>query len=148
MSIENIKDYQFQKNTLSAGVGIYIKTDIGGIDKSLLKVINNGIGKIGLKASKYIVYPHFQYEMQKFLREGGGQSGQYAWGYWSRKRGGAFTYIDNARSTWFTNGWKGGKNKEARYPIHPRSYKKYRQRRTQPKSNQYSMIDTLSLIHI
>lgn len=137
------------KYTFNHTSNITITTDIDNISRKLGAIIQKGIPKIGLKASRTIIYPVFVYEAKKFIQQGGAERGEYAWGYWRRKRGGSrnFQYVDNARSSWFSDRWRHKGKAEVRYPIHPRSYMRFRKERKAPRSNQYALYDTSRLIN-
>ena len=74
------------KYTFNHTSNITITTDIDNISRKLGAIIQKGIPKIGLKASRTIIYPVFVYEAKKFIQQGGAERGEYAWGYWRRKR--------------------------------------------------------------
>lgn len=133
------------KYTFNSQNTFTVNTDIGKISRKLSRVIERGVPKIGIQATRKIIMPIFTYEAKKFINEGGADSGVYAWGYWRRKKGGQFTYVDNKRSSWFSDRWSHRGKSEVRYPIHPRSYTKYRKERRVPRSNQYALYDTAKL---
>jgi len=129
-------------------IDISVDTNINKIDKHLTKIISGGVPKVGIEATRKIIYPVFEFEAKKLIESGGEESGQYAWGYWSRKKGkGDFTLITNKKSTWFSDRWQHKGKAEVRYPIHPRSYFKYRQNRKIPRSNEFALHDTTKLLN-
>lgn len=137
--------YSFTHN---GKVMIEVQHNIDKIDKHLFKVISGGVPKVGLKASRNIIYPVFQYEAKKLIESGGEESGYYAWGYWSRKRGaGNFRLVTGKKSTWFSDRWRNKGKAEVRYPIHPRSYMRYRQSRKIPRYNEFALHDTTKLLN-
>lgn len=119
-----------------------ISTDLHILEKKI-EQFEKKFGKVTSKyGKKYAIQPIIKY-IQKLMREGGSSERRFSWGYWERSGGGDFKYR-KAKSGWFTNGFT-SKRKVQRFPIHPRFYF-LRKVRKRPKSGEFALIDTSTMI--
>ncbi len=100
--------------------------------------------ELGLKYTKSHIAPLFIRKIHELMLAGGSKDSRFSWGYWERKRGGTPFVYKKGKATSFSYGWKGKGVK--RYPIHPRSYLKRKNRR-KPVAGQFALYDTGKLFN-
>lgn len=132
-----MSNYTFTHGSFSTTV----RTDFEVVYKKIQQY-DKKFARVTTKYAKQYAIEPIQDYIKKLILSGGSPVRKYSWGYWYSGASG-FKYA-KGKSSWFSTSFR-GKDRQQRYPIHPKSYF-LRKKRTRPKAGQFALIDTKEMM--